>query len=84
MIQQHFWDRWSKDYLAENSVGTSGQKEKNNIQIDDLVLLKDNNIPPLCWKLGRISAMFPGSDNKVRVVNVKTQSGELQRAISKL
>ena len=48
-----------------------------------LVLLQDN-LPPMSWRLGIISEMFPGSDGYVRVVTVKTSSGQLKRPIHKL
>ncbi|GFW26076.1 hypothetical protein TNCV_3308471 [Trichonephila clavipes] len=49
-----------------------------------LVLLKDTNTKPLDWPRGRILEVFPGSDGLVRVVNVKTSTGILKRAITKL
>ncbi|GFW58294.1 hypothetical protein TNCV_2634681 [Trichonephila clavipes] len=43
---------------------------------NQLVLLKDPNTKPLDWPMGRILEVFPGSDGLVRVVNVKTSTGE--------
>ncbi|GFX63381.1 mariner Mos1 transposase [Trichonephila clavipes] len=50
---------------------------------NQLVLLKDPNTKPLDWPMGRILEVFPGSDGLVRVVNVKTSTGILKRAITK-
>ncbi|GFW66135.1 histone-lysine N-methyltransferase SETMAR [Trichonephila clavipes] len=51
---------------------------------NQLVLLKDPNTKPLDWPMGRILEVFPGSDGLVRVVNVKTSTGILKRAITKV
>lgn len=42
------------------------------------------NDPPIQWKLGRITKLWPGADGRVRVVTVKTQSGEYKRTTNKL
>lgn len=47
-------------------------------------ILKEDNLPPLQWKMGRIVQLFPCSDGVVRVVNVKTVHGEVKRAVSKV
>ncbi len=50
----------------------------------DLVLLAEDNQRPMQWKLCRIVEVFTGNDDLVRVVKVKTSSGELVRPILKL
>ncbi|GFW98015.1 hypothetical protein TNCV_1806661 [Trichonephila clavipes] len=45
---------------------------------------QDPNTKPLDWPMGRILEVFPGSDGLVRVVNVKTSTGILKRAITKV
>lgn len=84
MLVQHFWSRWTKEYITELQCRNKWTSEKENIKIGQLVLIKDDNLPPLAWKLGRVTELFPGPDHKVRVVKIKTQCGEIKRAISKL
>ncbi|GFR20891.1 hypothetical protein TNCT_647381 [Trichonephila clavata] len=45
---------------------------------------KDPNIKPLNWYMGRILEVFPGNYGLVRVVEMKTSSGILRRAIQKI
>ncbi|GFX87329.1 uncharacterized protein TNCV_3368991 [Trichonephila clavipes] len=52
--------------------------------IGQMVLIKEDFLPINTWPLGRILEVYHGSDGKVRVVKVKTQSGEFKRAISKI
>ncbi|CAD7085361.1 unnamed protein product [Hermetia illucens] len=49
-----------------------------------LVLIKDENAPPLKWQIGRIVKTIQGSDGRCRVADVKTSSGIFRRAIHKL
>ena len=58
--------------------------QQQNLAVGQLVLLHDNNLPPFKWRLGRISMVHPGFDDVVRVVTVKTASGDVKRAVTKL
>lgn len=83
-IKQHFWKRWSNEYLHLLQERSKWRYNSTNIQLGALVLLKDDSLPPLQWTMGRIVAVLPGKDDKVRVVNVKTSSGIYLRSIHKL
>lgn len=54
-----------------------------NIKERNLVLLRDDNLPPAHWLLGRVLECFKGSDNLVRVVKVKTADSEFNQPLSK-
>ena len=84
-IRQHFWKRWVKEYLHNLQSRTKWQFHKDSeIQIGSLVLLKEENVPPMIWPMGRIVDVHPGKDNVTRVVSVKTKNGVTKRAVSKL
>ncbi|CAL8141591.1 unnamed protein product [Orchesella dallaii] len=70
-LTQHFWKRWSTDYLSKLQQRPRWWSKKENVKIGDLVLIKDDRLPPSSWKLGRIMEVHPGKDNLVRVVNVR-------------
>jgi len=57
---------------------------KENIKIDDLVLLQDENLPPLKWKTGRVIDTHAGKDGLVRIVTIRTATGITKRSITKL
>jgi hypothetical protein len=83
-MSQHFWRRWSLEYLQ-----TLQQREKwflsrENIKIGDLVVLKDARLPPAKWSLGRIASVNPGQDGVVRVVSIRTKTGTYVRPVSKV
>ncbi|KAF2888054.1 hypothetical protein ILUMI_18119, partial [Ignelater luminosus] len=54
-----------------------------DLAIGAIVLLEEDNIPPMHWRLGRITAVYPGKDGVVRVVSVRTKTGITKRALSK-
>lgn len=47
-------------------------------------MLQEDQLPPLQWKLGGILETHPGGDGSVRVVTVKTSSGEVKPAVQKV
>lgn len=49
-----------------------------------MVLLKEDDLPPLKWKYGRITNIFRGDDGNIRVVDVRTADGEYRRGIAKI
>lgn len=83
-IHQQFWHRWSREYLLELQRRSKWCQQQRNIQPGTMVLLHDDNAPPLQWKLGRVEEVIFGSDNVVRVVNVRTNSGIIKRPVVKV
>lgn len=83
-MSQYFWKRWTSDYLNQLQMRTKWTKINDAPKINDLVLIKDENLPPTQWLTGRITATFPGDDGFIRVVNVRTKNGEFKRPIAKI
>jgi len=70
-LTQHFWRRWSNEYLSTLQQRFKWSTQNRNLQVDDVVLVKEDNTPPMHWRTGRIIQTFPGKDQIVRVVKVK-------------
>ncbi|GFX89906.1 integrase catalytic domain-containing protein [Trichonephila clavipes] len=83
-VVQHICKKWKSDYLNTLQARSKWITEKNDLMIGQMVLIKEDFLPINTWPLGRILKVYHGSDGKVRVVKVKTQSGEFKRAISKI
>lgn len=49
-----------------------------------MVVIKEDNTPPLCWSLGMITQLHTGQDNIVRVVTIKTNHDEIKRSASRV
>lgn len=83
-IQQDYWKRWRTEYLCGLQQRNKWSVSKKDTKVGDMVLLKEDNVPPSHWTLCRVIDVHPGSDGHVRVVTIKNPSGQLKRAISKL
>lgn len=75
LIQQ-FWDRWQKEYLSDLQVRQKWHKHLPNIQIGDLVLIKDDRFPPTYWPLARVIKTFPDKEGLIRAALVKTATSQ--------
>ncbi|XP_073953554.1 uncharacterized protein [Choristoneura fumiferana] len=53
-------------------------------QVGELVLIKEDDLPPLQWRLGRITRTIPGKDGVIRVVDLDTAHGHLRRPVLKI
>ena len=67
-------------------LATINQKNEmaEKLEVGDLVLLKEENIPRNKWPLGRIIEMIASKDNIARVVKIKTKDGEYVRPMVKV
>lgn len=82
---QHFWVRWNKEYLSHLQQRSKWMiNNPSKIKIGTMVLIKEDNTPPLQWKAGRIVELHPGTDGILRVVSVKTATGHLKRSLGKI
>lgn len=82
-LRNQFWNRWHKEYLSCLQQRSKWLRTKRNLKVNDLVLLQEDNLPPMKWSLGRIAQVFPGSDGAIRVVEVRTSKGQFKRPITK-
>ncbi|XP_055917147.1 uncharacterized protein LOC129949607 [Eupeodes corollae] len=83
-MQQHFWRRWQDEYLQTLQPRSKWHEATENINIGDVVIIKNENLPATQWPLGRIMKLHPGKDGLTRVVTIKHQKGECLRPIQKL
>lgn len=81
---QSFWRRWSTEYLTSLQGRSKWTTEAPNVQVNDMVVIIDNQSPPLAWRLGRILDVLPGNDGVVRVVRLLTRQGEITRPVTKI
>lgn len=83
-LTQLIWKRWSNTFLSSLQQRSKWMFSKNNVTLGSLVIIKEDNMPICKWLMGRIVKVYPGADGKIRVVDVKTKTGVLKRAITKI
>ncbi|XP_015119446.1 uncharacterized protein LOC107042776 [Diachasma alloeum] len=57
---------------------------EHHITVGTVVLLKEDNLAPLQWAMGRVIQTHPGADGVTRTVTLKTPKGVLNRNVKKL
>ena len=75
VIAQQFWKRWHNEYLQLLQQRRKWTDSKDNLQIDDVVLLRDKEAHRNNWSMGVVNRTFPSDDGKVRKIEVRTSRG---------
>ncbi|XP_039756426.1 uncharacterized protein LOC120631072 [Pararge aegeria] len=83
-IRHHFWERWSKEYISELQTRCKWMSGVDTLQPGMMVIIKDDNLPPLRWQLGRITNAVPGKDGISRVADIRTATGVVRRSFAKI
>ncbi|XP_047041318.1 uncharacterized protein LOC124645549 [Helicoverpa zea] len=83
-MTQDFWRRWSKEYLAYMLQRYKWPQKETEPNIGQVVLVKEDNLPPGKWLLGRVIEKHPGSDGLTRVVTLKCNGSSIKRPTNKL
>lgn len=83
-IVDAFWKSWIRDVFPLLVPRRKWNTDRRNVRVDDVVLIADPNLVRGQWKLGRITEVYPGKDNRVRNVQVKTANGLLSRPVTKI
>ncbi|KAL0850306.1 hypothetical protein ABMA28_012142 [Loxostege sticticalis] len=81
---QSFWRRWSAEYLTNFFQRYKWSIRTTEFKVGDVVLIKEDNLPPAKWLYGRIVELHPGKDNVTRVVSVRCKNTVIKRPTSKL
>ena len=76
------WCRWKKEYMValRGRHIMTHKTSKFQPEAGNAVLLKSENKNRGAWPLGIGEETYPGKDNVVRAVRVKTSTGSLERA----
>lgn len=84
LLADLFWKRWIREYLPTITRREKWFNRVKPIEIGDIVIIADENLPRNCWPMGRIISTKPAKDGQVRSAMVQTKSGILNRPAIKL
>ncbi|KAH0814235.1 hypothetical protein GEV33_008556 [Tenebrio molitor] len=73
-------------FTATNRLSRKWKRSTPDVIINALVIIREDNTPPVTWRMGRIIMTHPGTDGHVRVVTIKTApaAAVLKRSITKI
>ena len=83
-IVRQFRKRWKEEYLTSLQQKAKWKTSPSRrFPIGDIVFVKEDNIPPLMWPMGRITEVFAGNHHIIRVAQIKTQTGLYNRPVNR-
>lgn len=82
-MEQQFARRWQKEYLYTLQRRNKWYRKERDMEVGDLVFVRDDYLPPGQWMIGRVLELFPGKDGLIRNVRIKTRKGEYDRSITR-
>ena len=83
-LADEFWRRWMKEFLPTLQKRQKWLQVKDNIKVNDIVLVCDESLSRCKWPMGRIVDTFPSQDALVRKVKVLTGGSVFERPVHKL
>ncbi|XP_055584795.1 uncharacterized protein LOC129737660 [Uranotaenia lowii] len=83
-LLQDIWRRWHLEYLSSLVQRSKWFNSPVTLKENQLVLLKEDGIPPIRWPTARISKLHPGTDGITRVVTLQTPKGSCTRPVAKV
>jgi hypothetical protein len=83
-MRQLFWRRWTREYLSRLQARSKWRNPDTTPAVGSLVLIADDELPPLRWNLARITELHLGKDGLPRVASLKTKNGATKRSVHKL
>lgn len=83
-LLQDFWQVWRKEYLNTLQTRYKWNRREENLKEGDVVLIKEDNVPPNNWPMARVIEAIADSEGLVRTVRLKSKSSEYWRPVQVL
>lgn len=79
-----FWKRWIQEYLPTLTKRTKWFKKCSPLEIGDVVIIVDPNLPRNNWPKGVVQSINISRDGNFRSAQVLTKNGIFNRPVAKL
>ncbi|XP_049542604.1 uncharacterized protein LOC125955513 [Anopheles darlingi] len=79
-----FWKLWVRDYLPTLTRRTKWFQPSPAIEIGEVAIIVDNNLPRRCWPKGRVVDVRRAPDGQVRRVRVRIGNNIYERPATKI
>ncbi len=83
-LQQDCWLAWKSCYLQSLQARTRWLNNNSTVKVNDLVYLKDETLSSPRWPLAKVVTTYPGTDGRVRAVDVLYNGRTYKRDIQRL
>lgn len=75
-LQRDIWKAWSTDYLNTLQQRQKWTQQRRNLVPGNIVLLREDDVPPTKWPLARVVEVYPSQDDNVRSVRIEMVQGQ--------
>lgn len=82
-LREQLWQRFRDEYLGQLKLHANRRKDYQ-IQVGEIVLVGNDSSKRLAWPLAQVKEVFPGQDGKVRLIRLKTSTGEMIRPLQRV
>jgi hypothetical protein len=76
-LVNQFWICWRKEFLLSLQQRQKWVNPQRNMQVGDIVLIKEDNVPRNCWRTARVVEVFASDDGLVRKVRIMVSDPSL-------
>ncbi|KAL7882591.1 hypothetical protein SRHO_G00002490 [Serrasalmus rhombeus] len=76
-LSEQFWSRWRREYLTNISLRQQWHTTRRNVQVGDIVIVKDENTPRNEWPLSKVVEAQEDDDGLVRKVKIQVGQNKL-------
>ena len=83
-LANEFWSRWRTDFLPTLQERRKWTSPRDNIRVDDMVLVIEEDSPRSRWPMGRVVSARAGSDGLTRSVRIAVGGSERERPVHKV
>ncbi|GBL78773.1 hypothetical protein AVEN_65314-1 [Araneus ventricosus] len=83
-LRQDLRKRFRSEYLGQLRQYERKIRSSPSIKIGDIVLISSDNMKRMDWPLGKVIEVFTSPDGNIRLVKLKTRSGEILRPTLRL
>ena len=78
-LANKFWNKWKDSYLQLLQPRRKWMRTVRSIEVDDVVIIKDDNLPRNQWQLARVVQTYPSDDGLVRKAKLVVADSSLDR-----
>ena len=83
-LQSDLWKYWSAAYLSSCVSRAKWLRPGYSLQVEDVVLVKDESLKSRSWPLALVTELHPGDDGVSRVATLRCRGKIYTRAVNRL
>lgn len=83
LLADHFWRHFLKYYLPSLQARQKWRTDKRTLEIGNVVMIVNPQLPRALWPVGKVTVVFPGSDGKIRTASVDVKGRTYTRVVAR-